>query len=150
MGIDHLIDRRPRCRPCPQCKSLMLAGIDEGIPFRVDPYPLNQIGELFALCQGLKSFEWRVSGHVSRRTASRMKGDGKYGVPIVVAVHRHHYQPPPEHIAGQHYTKLMGLMNMANRRTVKDDKGEDETQDNALWMVHETMGGLVIEDLPPF
>jgi hypothetical protein len=141
----------------------MLSGIDEGIPFRVDPIPLNATGELVAMLQGLKTFTWIVTGNIAYRDAGRIQTEAKRGNPIVLATHRHGsvkqrrvevgitdgYIPDPAHIDAANVIKTQRLMEIASRTKDQPVK-EYETDENAMWLLGSLMGGKVISEKAPF
>lgn len=87
MGQFHLVSRRPRCRPCPRCGRLTLWGLDEGVPFRVEPLPLTINAEIKAILAGLVTYGL-CAGYVTFRDDQRIRIDTKWGRPPVVATHR--------------------------------------------------------------
>lgn len=143
----------------------MLSGIDEGIPFRVDPIPLNAMGELIAMLQGLKTFTWIVTGNIAYRDAGRIQTEARRGNPIVLATHRHGsvkqrrvevgiadgYVPDPAHIDAANVVKTQKLMEIASRTNKSEkEKGYDMEDENAMWLLGSVLGGKVISEKAPF
>lgn len=82
----HFETTRPRGDRCPRCGRLRLTGLAEGIPYRVEPAPLNARAELLARVGGRVSYAI-CGGMLVWRTPERIRGDFR-GRPIVFADHR--------------------------------------------------------------
>lgn len=82
----HFETTRPRGDRCPRCGRLRLTGLAEGIPYRIEPAPLNAHAELAARVSGRVSYAI-CGGMLVWRTPERIRGD-IHGRPIVFADHR--------------------------------------------------------------
>lgn len=59
------LSRRARIRPCPKCKALILAGLDDdecAFEVAVDPVPLNPLGEALATIERRRTYRLRSEG----------------------------------------------------------------------------------------
>lgn len=70
---EHLISTRAVERRC-RCGSTILAGLDEGLPVRVDATPVDRAGELAALLEGRWTFARSRVGLLIHRNESRVRG----------------------------------------------------------------------------
>jgi hypothetical protein len=94
--------RAARLRQCPRCRGAVLVGLDGDVAAgtaRVDPAPLNSLGEAAALIDGRRTYtisgdkhrkqiDYRQDWHISEGTKGRH----------VVAEHKCEWTPPREHI----------------------------------------------------
>jgi hypothetical protein len=144
----HFISTRPTCRPCANCHRLLLTGIDEGLPYRVDPAPLTALGELSARLTGRRSYAL-VASWLAHRTAGRIRMDGSRGRPIVFADHRCRTPPAARDLDAQHAPAIGRLIAAL---TAPDT--DDTADENALFLLATDLGGRVIgltdNQTPPF
>ncbi|MGC5019038.1 hypothetical protein [Micromonospora sp. DT47] len=82
----------------PRCGTTVLTGNAEGVFARVDLVPLNQAGEIRALCAGLQTYTLTRLGLV-HRDACRIAGTALRNAGPVLAEHRCHRHVAAEHIA---------------------------------------------------
>lgn len=80
---------------CPRCGRPLLVAIDEGMPVRVDRFPVGQVGgdeagELRALLEGRRTYVRAIGGLVER-TSERIRGGTLRG-----DVHREHRCAPDD------------------------------------------------------
>lgn len=142
MGIDHLISRRPQATQCPRCLRIMLVGIDEGVPFKVEPVPLTVSAEIKARMEGRKTFS-TSAGYVAHRSASRMKSDLKYGRPAVFATHNCKTVPAPEEIQMSQVDATTRMM--AGRKKKMGKQTPELMQDyEALFTISDMLAGRII------
>lgn len=145
MGNRHLISRGPSVRDCQRCGCTVLAGIDEGIPYRVDTVPLNATGELTARLDGRTPYAF-IAQQCTYRDISRMGTDAKYGRPPVLATHRCG-TPLAGHVATEHVGKMTAFL--AGWRRVHAAEVSDVQLEDAMMVISEVLGARVI-DRPPF
>ncbi|PWR08596.1 hypothetical protein DKT68_15390 [Micromonospora acroterricola] len=81
-----------------RCGAPVLTGHAEGLLARVDLTPLNQTGEIHALCAGLQTYTLTRLGLV-HRNACRIAGTALRDVGPVLAQHRCHRRIPADHAA---------------------------------------------------
>jgi hypothetical protein len=144
----HFIDRKPRSEPCARCGQLQLLFIDEGIPGRCAPMPLNIHGELAARMAGRRTYG--VHGdYLTHRDAFRMRGDATRGRPTVIATHACFEAVRPDWFDTRDSAvrEIRRILAMAE----KSDRVETAEESNAMLAIAETLGGLVISQEPaPF
>lgn len=80
------------------CHTPVLIGVAEGLTARVDLTPLNQTGEIHALCDGLQTYTLTRTGLV-HRDARRIAGTTLTGAGPILAEHRCHRLIPAGHRA---------------------------------------------------
>ena len=152
MGVAHLISRRPRCRTCEQCGRLQLLGIDEGIPYRVEPLPLTIQAEIRAIIGGRITYGAHV-GYVCMRNEGRMTLDVKWGRPPVFATHKCHLPATAEDIdpSGVEATTAF-IAKVIAEQEHRDDPVETATEVEALFSIADLLSGRVVasDGPPPF
>ncbi|HLL68838.1 MAG TPA: hypothetical protein VK453_24460 [Micromonosporaceae bacterium] len=79
---EHLATDPVTVQRCRRCQAPILVGLAEGLPCRVDPVAVNQLGELIAILGILATFTLTKSGLV-QRDASRVRGTFLRG-PVLV------------------------------------------------------------------
>lgn len=94
----HLITTAVAGSIHPRCGATVLTGNAEGVFARVDLTPLNQAGEIHALCDGLQTYTLTRLGLV-HRDACRIAGTALRDAGPVLAEHRCHRQVPAQHRA---------------------------------------------------
>ena len=83
----HLISKPCVRAVCRRCRRTVLDGVDQGLPYRVDPAPLNIIGELVALASGRSSYRRVAQVFMVRREQWNIATDVVKGRPLVLADH---------------------------------------------------------------
>lgn len=144
----HLITTPPGCAPCHRCGRLRLIGIAEGIPYRVEPAPLNVHGELRARTSGRWTYTV-IAGQLVYRNVHRIGGDTRRGRPIVFAQHECSNPATEEDIETKHLTHATRLIHA----TTPDKKtATSETDEDALFLLSTELNGRVIavHNTPPF
>lgn len=148
MGQFHLISRRPRCRPCANCKRLQLLGIDEGLPFRVEPLPLTVGAEIAALMVGRVTYGIHV-GYVCHRTEGRIGLDKFNGRPPVVATHKCQIIVNAADVEYGHVDAMSRIIERAS--ATKEEDKDDDAELDALFSLRDLLSGGVVAELePPF
>ncbi len=69
----HLVSTVARRAKCPDCRATVLSGLDEGIPVRVEPEPVDPAGELAALCDGRRTYGLVADGTLALRDEWRIR-----------------------------------------------------------------------------
>lgn len=84
----HFVTTSPTSERCGRCGRLRLAGLGDGIPYRVEPVPLNVHGELRVRLAGRRSFRL-VAGRLCWRSPESITADNRPGRhrPIVFGDH---------------------------------------------------------------
>lgn len=152
MGVEHLISRRPRCRNCERCGRLQLLGIDEGIPYRVEPLPLTVQAEIKAIIGGRITFGAHV-GYVCYRDAGRMSLDVKWGRPPVFATHKCHLPATADDIDPRGVDATTAFIaKVIAEQAHRDDPVETEKEVEALFSIADLLAGRVVAgaEPPPF
>jgi len=121
----------------------MLCGIDEGVPYRVDPVPLNVRGELKARLQKRQTFSLHGT-RVCHRNHSRMQLDDKYGRPPVFATHVCDSNTTTEDIDLSHLQKANAALERASFRSEQEE--EDPEHERAVWSIVDILAGRVEYD----
>ena len=146
----HFVSDAPRCRPCPRCQRLILTGLGEGIPYRVDPTPLTAHAELRARLAGRESW-YVVAGQLAARTASRIAGVKPWQQrPIVFADHACAVVCAPGDVDPSFLPVIARLLATGSAdRTGWNPWEDSETHSVTLLNYH--LGARVItDDRPPF
>jgi hypothetical protein len=113
----------------------MLAGIDEGLPYSVDPLPLTTEGELIAALQGRETYGWYM-GHATYRNDSRIARRPR---PVVLAKHQ----------CGQGLIAYIELSRASQMERVIsllrrcNQPSEDDTEQRALITIADMLNGRV-------
>lgn len=81
-NTQYLINRAPSATRCHRCKRVTLSGIDCGMPYHVDAYPLTLEGELHARLAGAPVYRL-IAGFITYREAVHIADDYP-----VIAEHR--------------------------------------------------------------
>lgn len=163
MGQHNLISRRPRCRPCPKCGRLNLLGIDEGVPFRVEPLPLTVQGEIRALLNGQITYGIHA-GYVCFRDQGRMTLDAKWGRPPVCATHKCDFVITSKDIEPGAVGAIVKLIDRATAEKARNPDREESEDEHIepIYTIWNLLKGKVIAegphgqiglqlvDLPPF
>ena len=86
MTGEQLTDRKPQPQQCHKCSRMVLAGVDAGIPYAVEPLPLTVDAEMQAIRGGRRTYA--IQGdYVTHRSLARIRGDLTRGRPAVLAEH---------------------------------------------------------------
>lgn len=156
MGQFHLISRRPRCRICARCGRLQLLGIDEGLPYRVEPIPLTLDAEIKALMVGRITYGIHA-GYVCHRTEGRMTLDVKYGRPPVLATHKCHIATNAVDVDSGWVGATLAMIQRATAEQKVNDDGDEESAEaevDALFTISDLLNGRVVAEqngpFPPF
>lgn len=124
----------------------MLAGVDEGLPYRVDILPVTVHAEIEALRAGRRTYA--VNGdYVTHRNAVRMKGDAVRGRPAVLATHDCHAIVRPEFLDETAVKEVQRIVSMASK-----SRNDVSAKEQESWhMVTEGLNALIIDMKPaPF
>lgn len=139
----HFETTRPRGDRCPRCDRLRLTGLAEGVPFRVEPAPLNARAELLARVGGRTTYAI-FGGMLAWRSAERIRGDFR-GRPIVFADHCCEKPAEAADIDPRFLPAVADfLARLANRSQWT------ETEIDALTLLACQLGARVMTDEPPF
>lgn len=153
MSGSHFVTTTPRCEPCGRCGRLRIVGLEEGVPYRAEPAPLNATGELRAKLGGRRTYAV-ISGQLALRTASRIRGDVRRGRPAVFAQHDCRHPATATDIETRHLIIATQLIDTALKPGNKEaaELKATETEHDALFLIANELGGKVIavNDQPPF
>lgn len=58
MGDKFMVTTRAQLGVCPRCRALMITGHSEGLPARVEPWPVNLAAEVAAILGGRLTYSW--------------------------------------------------------------------------------------------
>lgn len=142
-----LATTRPLAAPCPRCHRLQLTGLEEGLPYRVEPAPLHAQAELAARLAGRRTYAL-IAGRLAYRNPERIRGDAHRGRPPVFADHRCEHPTQPGDVDPTHLDAVHRLL-----ATVAPRPGEDPAVEaDALDLFATELGAraLVVLDRPPF
>jgi hypothetical protein len=144
----HLITRRPVARRCDRCRRLQLEGIDQGLPYRVEPAPLTPHAELTAMLAGRWSYEIVADGLVYRDHL-RITKDITRGRPPVFADHQ---CDNPATATDIDTTYIGTVTQFIATCSPRPDIETDPDTENALFLVTRQLGGriIAIDNNPPF
>jgi hypothetical protein len=144
----HLVTSRPVTRRCPRCRRLQLVGLDEGLPYRVDPVPLTLHAELNARLAGRHSFQI-IAGTLAHRNQHRINHDITRGRPPVFVEHHCH---TPVKATDIDSTYLVVVNQFIDYCTPKPETTPDSDTETALFLVARQLNGRVIAlaGNPPF
>ncbi|WIF20524.1 hypothetical protein SEA_JFLIX2_33 [Rhodococcus phage Jflix2] len=96
----HLTTDYPRKSKCGRCGRVVLAGAVFGLDTRFDPYLLNQLGEVDALLQGLRTF-YAHHPTFAHRTTSMIRREPIPKMGYIIREHRCDVADPPPHLQTQ-------------------------------------------------
>jgi hypothetical protein len=146
----HLVSTRATAETCGRCRRLMLAGLDEGLPYRIDPAPLTALAELAALTARVRTYGLSPGGWVHYRNAGRIGADARHGRPAVYAEHHCARCLGPADIDPPHVPATAALI---ERATPAPALAPISVDMDALFLVSRDLGGRVIGltgNIPPF
>jgi hypothetical protein len=111
-----LITTPPTPILCNNCNRIILNGLEAGMPYRIDPIPINVAGELAALTEGRLTYRM-IAGQIVHRAAPDMRTQPR---PLVM---RPHTCTPidPSHIDTPKAPLMLAYLN-PERRTTADTK----------------------------
>lgn len=124
-------------------------GIDEGVPFRVEPLPLTVDAEIKALISGRVTYGVHA-GYVCFRDQGRMALDRKWGRPPVVATHRCDVVIVSSDIDGRSVGAITRLIDRAtHEKASHPDREETEDEDiEPAYTIWDLLKGKVIAEGP--
>ncbi|MFB9432782.1 hypothetical protein [Streptoalloteichus tenebrarius] len=139
---------RPTPTPCPRCGRLHLTGLDEGVPYRVDPAPITLSAELHARLAGRRTYAL-IAGRLALRTPSRIRGDHR-GRPPVLPAHQCAHPVTPDQVEVDQVVAVARLL--APKRTAPAPVPTSGLEAVALDLLSEHLGARVmsIDPPPPF
>lgn len=145
----HFVTTLPRRASCHRCAQLVLDGIEEGFPYRVDPVPLTLIGELTAQLAG-RSIYRLIAGHVVRRTVENIMAETLDNRPPVFA--RHNCAPiNTDAISIPHIAETQQLIADKDLEIATATQGAGQ---QCLITIADVLGGRIIaspdDQNPPF
>lgn len=145
----YFVTTWPRKTGCPKCGALILDGIEEGLPYRVDPAPLTLVGEILAETTGYRTYRF-LAGHIVRRTFENITTETPDTRPPVFAWHR--CQPiTPEHISIPHIPVTQQLI---TDKYLDKSTPEQDNDQQALITISEVLAGRITsspdDQEPPF
>jgi hypothetical protein len=113
----------------------MLAGIDEGLPYSIDPLPLTTEGELIAALQGRWTYAWYM-GHATYRSEGRITRRPR---PAVLAKHQcgQGLIAYIETARADQMARVISLLRQCNQPL------EDDTEQRALITISDLLNGRV-------
>lgn len=136
----HFVTTWPRRTTCPRCRRVVLDGIEEGLPYRIDPVPLTLPGELHAQLTGNRTY-WQLANHIVRRTTENITAETPGTRPPVYAWHQ--CQPPDLiHISAQHIPDTQRLITDKYLQTATPDQDTDQ---GCLITITDVLNGYVTE-----
>jgi hypothetical protein len=147
--FEHFVTTWPRRATCHHCGRLVLDGIAEGHPYRVDPAPLTLAGELAARLAGRLTY-WLLAGHVTLRFPEAIAAETLSTRPPVFAAHD--CSPlDPTAISLEHITTTNRLIVDKSMETATQQQDADH---DALLTIADVLAGRVTEspddEEPPF
>lgn len=147
--IRHFVTTWPRKNHCHRCGRLTLDGLDEGLPYRIDPAPLTTEGELIARFTGNNTYRL-LAAHIVARTIENITTETPTTRPPVYATHQ--CEPiNPHHIVTEHIPNTQALITDKYLDTATP---EQDTDQQALITITDVLNGKIIEspddESPPF
>lgn len=145
----HLVTTAPRRDTCPRCKRVVLDGLADGWPYRVDALPLTLTGEVQARIAGLMTYRLRA-GRLTRRDQYDVALDDRHGRPPVSATHN--CAPiDPSHIDPAHIATFAAL----TAESVPVASDDEAVEQHSLFVITGALAGTRViavpaDDLPPF
>lgn len=145
----YFVTTWPRTSTCHRCGRLVLDGVEEGLPYRIDPAPLTLPGELHAQLTGHRTYRL-LANHIARRTTENITAETPTARPPVYASHQ--CQPlHPEHISTAHIPETQRLLTDKYLETATEDQDTDQ---QCLITLADVLAGRIIESpddpMPPF
>lgn len=145
----HLVTTPPRRSICASCKRVVVDGITDGLAYRIDPAPLNLLGEVTARVAGRNTYRL-IAGRPYIREHNDIEGDTRRGRPPVAATHT--CTPiDPSHLDPAHVKAFTPLI-----REPTPEATEDQNQEqNSLFVITGVFAGARViavpaDDPPPF
>lgn len=149
MSNHHFVTTRPQTTTCHRCNRLILHGIEEGLPYRVDPAPLTLTGELTAQLANRTTYRL-LTGHVVRRTPENITAETPDNRPPVFAWHNC-TNTNAETVSAEHIPETQRII---TNKTTETATSAQDTDQRALLTLADVLGGHVIESpddqQPPF
>lgn len=145
----HMVTTAPRRSTCNTCRRVVLDGLSDGLPYRVDAAPLNLTGEVAARIAGRMTYRL-LTGRFYRRDQYDVALDARTGRPAVTATHT--CTPiDPTHIDPSHAPALMQLT--ADPTPISTD--DEDLEQHSLFVITGTFAGAHViavpaDDPPPF
>lgn len=145
----YFVSTWPRRSTCPRCTRLVLDGLDDGQPYRIDPAPLTVAGELAARLTNRWTYRL-VAGHLVLRWPETITAETPDTRPPVFA--QHNCSPlDPAVISPQHITATNRLLADKGMETATKQQDTDQT---ALITISDVLAGRVTaspdDEEPPF
>lgn len=129
-----------------------MLGIDEGVPYRVEPLPLTVQAEIKAIIDGRSTYGAYV-GYVCYRNEGRMKLDIKWGRPPVFATHKCALPATETDIepSGVDATTKF-IERVITEQEHRNQPAESSEEIEALFTIADLLAGRVVAvaDKPPF
>lgn len=145
----HLVTTTPRRATCGRCKRVVLEGIADGMPYRVDALPLTLTGEVHARIAGHMTYRL-LTGRLIHRDQYDIALDARTGRPPVAATHT--CTPvDPSHIDPTHAATFAALTTEPPATTTD----EQDTEQHSLFVLTGAFAGARViavpaDDQPPF
>lgn len=145
----HFVSTAPRAGPCPRCQRIILTGVAEGLPFKLDPVPLTARAELFALVAG-RPCASLVADRCAWRIPEHIQGDTKYGKrSIVFATHSCRHPATAADVDPNHVPAVQRFL--ATPEPKPDSPRWADAELGTLELITRKLGARIIgADIPPY